>query len=172
MNVDFDGSLLCPTSWNRPVDFISLKARSKSRGILYIWDTNFFVKEDFILEDGFTAFWGTWVVFQDRVGFINVYTPLTIASKRRLWSTILSFLVNNRNIKWVVLGDFNETRSPNIRKGSKFSYTGVALFNDFINMADLSEVTSGGRKYTRMSADRVKHSKLDRFFVSRKFLES
>ncbi|XP_024964818.1 uncharacterized protein LOC112505099 [Cynara cardunculus var. scolymus] len=68
------------------------------------------------------------------------------------------------------MGDFNEVRYANERKGSLFSFLGTNRFNDFIRDSGLIEVRSGGRKFTRMSADGMKHSKLDRYLVSSNFL--
>ncbi|KVH96764.1 Endonuclease/exonuclease/phosphatase [Cynara cardunculus var. scolymus] len=43
-------------------------------------------------------------------------------------------------------------------------------FNDFIRDSGLIEVRSGGRKFTKMSANGAKHSKLDKYLVSSNFL--
>ncbi|KAJ9561857.1 hypothetical protein OSB04_007017 [Centaurea solstitialis] len=51
-------------------------------------------------------------------------------------------------------------------KGTVFSSRGAEFFNDFIHEAGLTEVKRGGLKFTRMSADGSKLSKLDRFLVT------
>ncbi|KVI03148.1 Endonuclease/exonuclease/phosphatase [Cynara cardunculus var. scolymus] len=125
-------------------------------------DTDFFIKDDFVILDGFVVVWGRWVSNNTFCGFINIYAPQSSVSKLRLWSAIEQFLNDNSDLKWVIMGDFNEVRYVNERKGSTFSFLGASRFNDFIRDSGLMEVRSGGTKFTRMSADGAKHSKLDR----------
>lgn len=66
---------------------------------------------------------------------------------------------------WVILGDFNEVRSQQERMNSVFCASSAAGFNGFIERAGLSEFSMGGSKFTYVSADDTKLSKLDRFLV-------
>ncbi|KAJ9561162.1 LOW QUALITY PROTEIN: hypothetical protein OSB04_006322 [Centaurea solstitialis] len=69
------------------------------------------------------------------------------------------------------IGDFNEVRTTNKRRGSTFDQRGAKAFNDFISEAGLLDLQLGGRKYTWMNASCTKSSKLDRFLVNSKFLD-
>ena len=70
---------------------------------------------------------------------------------------------------WIILGDFNSVRDKEERKGTSFSQSDALAFNEFIANGGLIEVRSGGRKFTRISKDGMKLSKLDRILVSHNF---
>ena len=52
------------------------------------------------------------------------------------------------------------------RLNSQVNYKEMNEFNDFINETRLIEIPMGGRKYTRISVDGLKFSKLDRFLLN------
>ena len=52
---------------------------------------------------------------------------------------------------------------------SQINARGMNNFNEFINDARLVEVPMGGRKFTRVSDDGMKFSKLDRFLMNEAF---
>ncbi|GJY77972.1 cytochrome P450 [Tanacetum coccineum] len=66
----------------------------------------------------------------------------------------------------IVLGDFNEVRSPCERMGSSFCQRGADLFNEFISTSGLVEPPLCGMRYMRMNSLGSKLSKLDHFLVS------
>ncbi|XP_071740874.1 uncharacterized protein [Rutidosis leptorrhynchoides] len=70
---------------------------------------------------------------------------------------------------WLVCGDFNEVRKASERKNCVFFENRAKLFNDFIEKTCLIEIPLGGSKFTRISDDGIKYSKLDRFLASEKF---
>ena len=51
------------------------------------------------------------------------------------------------------------------------SNLGASAFNNFIHNSGLIEIKNGGRKFTRISSDGLKLSKLDRILVSHNFFE-
>nr|GFA35611.1 hypothetical protein [Tanacetum cinerariifolium] len=65
-----------------------------------------------------------------------------------------------------MFGGFNLVRLSDDRKGSNFLQIDADVFNDFIHRSGLVELQMGGRRFTRISRDGAKLSKLDRFFVS------
>ncbi|GJU27325.1 transposon TX1 [Tanacetum coccineum] len=60
-------------------------------------------------------------------------------------------------------------RSGDERRNSHVNTKETTEFNDFINDANLIEIPMGGRKFTRVSDDGLKFSKLDRFLLNGEF---
>ncbi|GJV17569.1 putative RNA-directed DNA polymerase, eukaryota [Tanacetum coccineum] len=108
--------------------------------------------------------WGV----NDMVGFVNVYGPRNESDRQTLWCRI-SAVIGNVNACWCIFGDFNEVRRLDERMNTDFSTRGALEFNDFIRRANLTDVPLGGKRYTRISDDGKKISKLDRFLVSEEF---
>lgn len=77
-----------------------------------------------------------------------------------------SIFHNQTHPRWFVFGDFNCVRSQEERMGSNFCHTSAFHFNKFIFDTGLTDIKLGGRKFTYMSADGSKHSKLDRFLIT------
>ncbi|KAJ0577283.1 putative RNA-directed DNA polymerase [Helianthus annuus] len=74
--------------------------------------------------------------------------------------------------KWILLGDFNDVRVPEERFNSEFNQGNALVFNNFVAVAGLLEYQMGGRKFTFMSGDGQRLSKIDRVFVCEHFMES
>ncbi|KAJ9564765.1 hypothetical protein OSB04_000731 [Centaurea solstitialis] len=102
------------------------------------------------------------------VGLVNVYGPNSITERKELWKKLRT-IISNEDIKWCVFGDFNEVRSKEERLNSTLVQRGVDDFNDFIEESGLVEIPMFGRRYTRISDDGIKLSKLDRFLTSQNF---
>ncbi|XP_071704117.1 uncharacterized protein [Rutidosis leptorrhynchoides] len=79
-------------------------------------------------------------------------------------------LLGSTRVSWVICGDFNEVRDCSERLNCEFAENRAKMFNDFIDRNMLVDIPMGGRKFTRVSDDGVKMSKLDRFLVSSDFL--
>lgn len=101
-------------------------------------------------------------------GFVNVYGPRDFKERVTLWKNI-ELLCNKEEVKWCVFGDFNEVRGNHERLNSIMNEKGAEEFNKFISNNRLVEIPLGGQKFTRVSDDGRKHSKLDRFLVSNDF---
>ncbi|XP_071688757.1 uncharacterized protein [Rutidosis leptorrhynchoides] len=72
---------------------------------------------------------------------------------------------------WVLLGDFNEVRSKSERKNTNFLEHRAKRFSNFIKDNNLIDIPLRGRIYMRISTNGVEFSKLDRFLVSKNFLQ-
>ncbi|GJY33891.1 RNA-directed DNA polymerase, eukaryota [Tanacetum coccineum] len=72
---------------------------------------------------------------------------------------------------FVAVVDFNEVRRLDERLNSEFSKKGALAFNDFIRSEQLIDVPLGGKRFTRISDDGRKFSKLDRFLITKDFQE-
>lgn len=152
-------------------DFASVKSDGRSGGIISVWDKNVFEVVHIMEETSCLVTVGRWINKECLVGFINVYGPRDEAQRKILWHKIQS-IMSRVDAKWCILGDFNEVRNTGERFNSNFSARGAEEFNKFISDENLRDIAIGGRKFTRISDDGVKFSKLDRFLVSDSFLAS
>nr|GEZ00298.1 putative RNA-directed DNA polymerase, eukaryota [Tanacetum cinerariifolium] len=78
-------------------------------------------------------------------------------------------LMGNDNDAWWIFRDFNVIRSHEDRLNSQVSVKEMDDFNNFINTLQLVEISMGGRKFTQVSVDGLKFSKLDRLLVTEGF---
>ncbi|GKB20028.1 cytochrome P450 [Tanacetum coccineum] len=96
--------------WNNtPYEFVVKESNGKSGGIIAVWDCTSFSLISTTVGDGFLSLLGTWQSL-----FHSVHDNLS-----------------------VVMGDFNEVRSPSERMGSVFNQIGASKFNKFIANAGL-----------------------------------
>nr|GFB87569.1 RNA-directed DNA polymerase, eukaryota [Tanacetum cinerariifolium] len=78
-----------------------------SRGILCVWDTNMFQKENVTVSDYFIAIMGKWLPSDRNLLIISVYAPQELSEKRMLWQ-YLNHIINGWKGDVIVMGDFNE----------------------------------------------------------------
>ncbi|XP_071739504.1 uncharacterized protein [Rutidosis leptorrhynchoides] len=100
---------------------------------------------------------------------VNVYCPHNDRDKKALWDS-LDGLIHSVDTSWLLVGDFNEVRISEDRLNSQFIQSRADRFNEFINRNGLIEIDINGRKFTSISDDGLKFSKLDRFLVNNSFL--
>ena len=143
-----------------------------SGGLISFWDHNCIGEVSNTVDRHFIATIGISKTSKQPWGFINVYAPQSAAEKQILWAKLHDIISQDPNREWVVVGDFNEVRFKEERKGSHFSSSVARIFNDFIQNSELIDLDIGGRKFTRMSPDGTKLSKIDRFLVSHNFMSS
>ncbi|KAJ9543812.1 hypothetical protein OSB04_023519 [Centaurea solstitialis] len=151
-------------------DYDFVEATGNSGGLLSIWNKSIFQGQFVIKDRFFLAVVGKWENKDGLVGFVNVYGPNEQSERAELWSK-LDQLCLKEEVSWCFFGDFNEVRNIQERLNSVASKRGMNNFNDFIRRNALEEVALGGSKFTRISDDGTKFSKLDRFLVSRSFGE-
>ncbi|XP_071739187.1 uncharacterized protein [Rutidosis leptorrhynchoides] len=143
----------------------------KSGGMLMIWDPPIFVVNEAIEKDHFLAIKGIWKGKTKESIIVNVYGPHKDSLRKKFWDD-LEHLMNYKDAEWVIGGDFNEVRCEEERQNSVFIERKANLFNDFIEKCHLIEVSLIGKRFTRISNDGKKFSKLDRFLVTDEFLQS
>ncbi|XP_071733556.1 uncharacterized protein [Rutidosis leptorrhynchoides] len=150
--------------------YIQREAVGYSGGMLLIWDTKSFGASSTMCCDYFLAVRGNWVGSGKESIIVNIYGPHDDASKKIMWRSLDSILLGIESV-WVLCGDFNEVRIESDRKNCEFNRRRASKFNDLINRNKLIEIPINGRRFTRISDDGVKFSKLDRFLVSNLFLD-
>ncbi|XP_071700013.1 uncharacterized protein [Rutidosis leptorrhynchoides] len=117
----------------------------------------------------FLAVRGSWIGSGKESTIVNIYGPHDDASKKLMWESLDNLLLCSDST-WLLCGDFNEVREASGRLNCVFHQRRASRFNEFISSNNPNEIPISGRKFTRISDDGIKFSKLDRFFVSNKFL--
>nr|GEV20926.1 RNA-directed DNA polymerase, eukaryota [Tanacetum cinerariifolium] len=149
---------------NSSYSFVYSEANGYSGGIICVWESTVFKKENATISDNFVAVYGTWLPTNSKILFVAVYAPQRLTCKRRLWDYV-STLIDRWNGEVVVLGDFNEVRVKEERRGSCFNPTSARAFDQFITSSGLVDVKMEGYEFTWIHPSGSKMSKLDRFLV-------
>nr|GEX71649.1 RNA-directed DNA polymerase, eukaryota [Tanacetum cinerariifolium] len=150
---------------NSNYDFVCSDSLGNSGGILCIWEASIFKKDYVTISDNFIAIYGTCLPCNSKILFIVVYAPQQVTYKRCLWDYI-STIIGRWNGESIVMGDFNEVRTSDERRGSSFNPYGAKYFDRFIVNLGLIDVTLEGFSFTWSHPLALKMSKLDRFLVS------
>jgi exonuclease III len=160
----------CSSFWdNSKFDCEGVNSAGRSGGLLCIWDCNSLSKLESRVNQNFLLISCRVVGTSTTINFVNIYSPQDIAGKRSLWNRLLE-LINTMDGEWILMGDFNEVRSADERLNSTFCPSNARAFNEFIAMAGLIEYAMRGRKFTYMSKNGAKRSKIDRFMVCGAFM--
>ncbi|GKB49399.1 RNA-directed DNA polymerase, eukaryota [Tanacetum coccineum] len=126
--------------WGNPnYDFVCSDSLGNSGGILCIWEASVFKKDYVSISDNFVAIYGTWLPSNVKFLFVVIYAPQQPALKRVLWEYI-SLLLSRWNGKAILIGDFNEVRSSDERRGSWFNQASARVFNHFISSSGLVDI--------------------------------
>nr|GEV43275.1 RNA-directed DNA polymerase, eukaryota [Tanacetum cinerariifolium] len=150
---------------NSNYDFICSDSLGSSGGILCIWEASVFKKDNVMISDNFIAIYGTWLPNNAKILFVSVYAPQHGLRKKMLWDYILTIL-GRWNGESIIMGDFNEVRSSDERRGSCFNPYNARYFDRFISNSGLTDITLEGYAFTWSHPSASKMSKLDRFLVS------
>nr|GEX35624.1 peptidase C1A [Tanacetum cinerariifolium] len=76
-------------------------------GILCVWDSRMFRKDNATISDYFVAIQGDWISNAKKLLIIFVYAPQEISEKRMLWS-YLNHMIDSLSGESIIMGDFNE----------------------------------------------------------------
>nr|GEZ17282.1 RNA-directed DNA polymerase, eukaryota [Tanacetum cinerariifolium] len=106
-----------------------------------------FKKDYATISDNFVAVYGTWVPCNVKVLLISIYAPQQPAQKRVLWEYLL-ILLGRWSGEVIIMGDFNDVRPKEERRGSGFNHSGARVFNQFINSSGLVDVNLEGFSFT------------------------
>ncbi|XP_071687812.1 uncharacterized protein [Rutidosis leptorrhynchoides] len=150
---------------NKDFEYIFKPSVGQSGGLILIWDPSRFCVSGAVEKDFFLGIRGRWVGKTGVSVILNVYGPHNDHLKHNFWESLENIMQVDID-DWVICGDFNEVRRRSERQNCEFIESRAKMFNDFINKANLIEIPLGGRKFTRISDDGLKYSKLDRFLVS------
>ncbi|KAD6795109.1 hypothetical protein E3N88_06005 [Mikania micrantha] len=166
--VDNSKVLLNQIWGNHHLEAEHVNARGRSGGLISLWNPSIFVKLGVTKGDNFLHVFGSVAGTDEIMNVVNVYAPHDSVLKSALWETLIG-LIGNHNGLWIMMGDFNVVRDCSERLNSVFDHREARDFNDFIFRARLHEYRMGGLKYTYMSPDGMKCSKIDRMLVCDRF---
>ncbi|XP_071727550.1 uncharacterized protein [Rutidosis leptorrhynchoides] len=136
------------------------ECRGRSGGLLILWDSNIFNVDSAVEREFFIAIKGKLSNYDSEIIIVNVYGPHSDEKKKRFWDS-LNDLMSFDNAAWVLCGDFNEVRYAHERENSNFIARRASWFNNFIHDNGLIEIPLSGRKFTQISDDGIRFSKLD-----------
>jgi len=98
--------------------------------------------------------------------FTNVYAPARHEDKQSFFSELAAIAANIRG-PWIVMGDFNLTRTPVDKNNDHFKAAEANGFNDLINSLCLIEIPLSDRAYTWSNKrEETTLVRLDRCFVN------
>nr|GFA28993.1 RNA-directed DNA polymerase, eukaryota [Tanacetum cinerariifolium] len=120
---------------NSNYDFVCSDSLGNSGGILCIWESTVFKKDNVTISDSFVAIYGTW-------------------------------LPSRWNGDAILMGDFNEVRSREERRGLSFNPASARVFDNFISSSGLVDIKMEGYTFTWSHPSATIISKLDRFLVT------
>lgn len=157
--------------WGRSrFEVASVDAVGRSGGLACLWDPDVFKMEWLIKNQYFLLISGHICRVEENVNIMNIYAPNDQVKRRELWDQIVEIKAQTPGMR-VILGDFNDVRTPDERVNSRFDPLAAAFFNNFISNAGLLEYNMSGGRFTYISDNvEIKMSKLDRFLVCEKFL--
>ena len=124
-------------------EFVSQWSLGKSGGLNSIWNKNIFQKTYCILRQDCIIIKGYWIESGEEVYFINIYANQSRERRKELWNFISAALCNWQGQTFIV-GDFNEVRESNERRGSIFDRVGATELDKFIKNNELEDLKIGG----------------------------
>nr|GEX13910.1 RNA-directed DNA polymerase, eukaryota [Tanacetum cinerariifolium] len=114
-------------------------SQGNSGGILCIWEMSVFRKDHVMISNSFIAIYGTWLPSNSKLLLVSIYAPQQAAYKRVLWEYV-SILLGRWNGDAILMGDFNEVRSREERRGSCFNPYSARVFDNFISSSGLVDI--------------------------------
>ncbi|GKB74992.1 transposon TX1 [Tanacetum coccineum] len=152
--------------------FSQLPANGNSEGIMLIWDTRIFTWKEAMGDKRFIAVKGEWKGINGED--TRIFTCKEAMGDERFIAVKGEWKGINGEVfldGWCLVhfGDLNVVRCNDDRLNSQVNVKEMREFNDFINDSQLVEIPMGGRKFTRVSDDGLKFSKLDRFLLNEEF---
>nr|GFC38817.1 RNA-directed DNA polymerase, eukaryota [Tanacetum cinerariifolium] len=124
---------------NSNFDFVCSDSQGNSGGILCIWEMSVFRKDHVTISDSFIAIYGTWLPSNSKLLIVSIYAPQQAAYKWVLWE-YMSILLGRWNGDAILMGDFNEVRSREERRGSCFNPYSARVFDNFISSSGLVDI--------------------------------
>ncbi|XP_045791359.1 uncharacterized protein LOC123886064 [Trifolium pratense] len=154
----------------KEVVWVAKESIGLSGGMLSIWN-----KDLFSFRFSFTGvgFLGICVEWKNRLLYIvNIYSPCSLAGKRKLWKDLLEFKSNNAIGDWVLGGDSNAISKSGERRGNSGSksLSERSEFSLFMEAMEVIDTPVLGKKFTWFNSDGSAMSRLDRFLLSEGFI--
>nr|GEZ56152.1 RNA-directed DNA polymerase, eukaryota [Tanacetum cinerariifolium] len=68
------------------------EANGYSGGIIYVWESTVYKKENATISDNFVAVYGTWLPTNFKILFVAIYAPQRLTCKRLLWDYVSTLI--------------------------------------------------------------------------------
>ena len=106
---------------------------------------------------------GEWILENQKITIVNVYSPCDITNKRELWETLRQLRQHDPEGLWCFLGDFNNIRHRSEREG--VAHRGmealtISEFNQWLADMEVEEIPSVGKRFTLFKPNGTAMSKL------------
>ncbi|KAL5134737.1 hypothetical protein HKD37_03G007822 [Glycine soja] len=167
-------SNLCKALWGRDdVSWIDYPASNTEGGLLCLWQKECFTLQRSFSSDGFIGLERIWANGDIPI-VVNIYALCDLASKKRLWESILFERRRNTMEAWVLLCDFNDIRVLSERKGESSQNYGDLdrkVFNCFIEDMGLEDLPLIGRRFTWTRPIGKSMRRIDHMLVSKEWLD-
>ena len=92
------------------------------------------------MDTHFVVVEAVWIPININVTIITLYAPQNVASKRRLWDSLIQLVVESQG-EVILMGYFNEVRFDSERFRTQFCAGDAAVFNQFIADTDWGTCT-------------------------------
>lgn len=132
--------------------------------ILLLWDSSVFLCQRTVCDDRWVWVEGVERSSSCSLRCMGIYAPNVPGERLFLWQRLVD-IISNCTLPWVILGDFNETLSPEERsEGSLFDRRGASTLSLLIQQCGLVDLPLLGKCFTWFSSRCA--SRLDRVLVS------
>lgn len=122
-------------------------ADGASDGILTAWDPSLFTLDSIATKPHCLSVTLVQTHDNSKLLVTNVYAPAH-ARDKVAFLDVLASLSSPPNTPWIIVGDFNLTRSPCDKNTDNFSYAQASRFNDVLNKLGVIEIPLRDRAYT------------------------
>lgn len=131
-----------------------------------MWNSDIFENVGFWGEDGALGGKGKWE--GEELIIENVYALCLEGKRDDLWKSLLTRILEEKEGRWCLCGDFNSVRIEEKCKGKvrERNKRSMRIFNEFITKAELEDLPLNRRKFTWYRSNRTSCSRLDRFLLS------
>ncbi|KAK2445049.1 hypothetical protein QL285_016023 [Trifolium repens] len=155
---------------HKDILWVAKESDGLSGGLLSVWNKDLFTFNYSFIGNGFL---GVCVEWKDGLLYIvNIYSPCSMAGKRKLWSDLIEFKLNNDPGEWCLGGDFNSIMKIRERRGSSGSGCQSERFEfcHFSEVMETVDIPVMGKKFTWYNSEGTSMSRLDRFLLSEGFI--
>jgi len=150
----------------RMSSFAAHPSAGAAGGILTAWDANICTVTGTLERPYSLTVFVTLAADGTTLHLTNIYAP-TVSAEKSVFLAELAEIAGHVTGPWIIIGDFNLTRSPEDKNSDAFNFTEAELFNSLINELALLELPLVDRAYTWSNHwDNPTLVRLDRCFVN------
>ncbi|XP_058763385.1 uncharacterized protein LOC131636808 [Vicia villosa] len=157
---------------NKNVEWTASHSTGAAGGMVILWRKDSMVVNHSFIDKGFVGINVTWkgMVYN----LVNVYASCNRIERQQTWESLIRIKNSRTNEDWCVAGDFNEVLRKEERIGECCNRNrgGMEDFRSFVEEMELIDISCVGGKYTWFRDNGKSMSRLDRFLLTKKLIES